>query len=117
MQEVEKLKSEFPEEDLIKEKYISELNHEKNKTGIRIIDRKNLMEDIPREDIKLRQITKFNELHTEQISSVDTLLQEVIGETKYNSFEKLEKLFSQNSKEKTINPNTTLLETFQKIDL
>jgi len=44
-------------------------------------------------------------------------LQEVIGETKYNSFEKLEKLFVQNSKEKTNNSNTTLLETFQKMDL
>lgn len=80
------------------------------------IDRQHLQEDIPREDIILREVKDFQEIPPDKASLIDTKLVEVINTIPYNSFEKLEKLLQEFDRQRFINPNTTLLDAFNKMD-
>lgn len=80
------------------------------------IDRQYLQEDIPREDILLREVSDFQEIPSDKASLIDTKLVDVINTVPYNSFEKLEKLLEEFERQKFINPNATLLDAFNKMD-
>lgn len=84
---------------------------------MREVDRTNLEEDIPRENLRLREIDEFQELSPEQIWRVDELLQEVIQDMKYNSFEKIDKLFAHYFENINKTPWYTLQDAFKELDL
>ncbi len=79
------------------------------------VDRTPLEEDLPRENLRLREINQFQELSPEQIWRVNKLLQEVIQNMKYNSFEKIDKLFSHYFANKR--PWYSLQDAFKELDL
>lgn len=60
---------------------------------IQIIDRQDLVEDLPRIDVELRKITEFPEITDKQLTQIEIELKDVIWSVKYNSFEKIEQLF------------------------
>lgn len=68
--------------------------NEKIKWKTKIIDREHLIEDIPRQNLEIREIKEFQKLTEKQIFDIDLTLQEVIWDMKYNSFEKLEKIIT-----------------------
>lgn len=79
------------------------------------IDRSKIQEDIPRENVQLREIKVFQEVSPQLISKAESELQEVIGSVRYNSFEKID-LFMQSylaQKSEWIG----MMESFQKLDL
>jgi len=67
---------------------------EKSKWKTKIIDRQHLIEDVPRQNLEIREIKEFQKLTEKQIFDIDSILQEVIWDMKYNSFEKLEKIIT-----------------------
>lgn len=84
--------------------------------GTKKIDRQHLVEDIPREDILLKEVKDFPEVPPEQAWKIDTKLVDVINTVPYNSFEKLDKLLQEFERLKSFNPQTTLQDAFQKMD-
>lgn len=79
------------------------------------VNRSSLEEDLPRENLRLREIRDFQDLTPEQAQRVNELLQDVIGNMKYNSFEKIDKLFDHFFANQR--PGYTLQDAFKEFDL
>ena len=77
------------------------------------------IEDIPRENIKLRTIeqSEFQRLSPEQIASIWPELEKVIGQMRYNSLDRTIDLITLFEKRKVQNPQFTLLDAFQEFKI
>lgn len=82
---------------------------------IKTIDRSKLQEDIPRENMKLREIKSYQDIPPQLLSKAEWELQEIIGNIRYNSFEKIDILMQSYLQKKT--EWVTMLDAFKKLDL
>jgi len=83
--------------------------------NIKTIDRSKLQEDIPRENMQLREIKWFQDIPPQLLLKAEWELQEVIGNIRYNSFEKIDLLMQSYLQNKT--EWVTMLDSFKKLDL
>ncbi|MCH2188768.1 hypothetical protein MK079_02995 [Candidatus Gracilibacteria bacterium] len=87
----------------------------REKIGLITIDRSKLQEDIPRENIQLKEIKVFQEISPQLISKAESELQQIIGNVRYNSFEKIDLFIQSYLAQK--GKGVGMMESFQKLDL
>lgn len=88
------------------------LSRDKEFNKIEIISRKNVQENINREDIKLQENNIFIELSNLDIEKIRMILQDTLANIRYNTFCQLDELYDEKEK----NPNYNLWEIYEKMD-